>query len=180
MAYKGRSAFEMNGIFDNLKRAITSKKVITKDLENKSNPFVEGTKPGGVRVTTGDGGGFWTMPEKEYIKQASKVYRKTGLKPTEGTRNILGGPESSYFELPVSNEVNVEVGERTGGMGGREIKMSVVKNSHKENNTPKNNTTKNNKHKVKKRRVKVPKVKTPNSLYLKKGKFIGKTKRKKK
>jgi hypothetical protein len=165
MAYKGRSAFEMKGIFDSLKRAITSKKVITKDLENKSNPFVEGTKPSGVRVTPGDGGGFWTMPKKEYIKQASKVYRKTGLKPTEGTRNILGS-KSSHFELPVSNKVNVEVGERTGGMDGmeREIKMSVVKNSQEENNTPK----------IKTRRVKARKVKTPNSLYLRKGKFIGK------
>jgi len=164
MAYKGRSAFEMKGIFDSLKRAITSKKVITKDLENKSNPFVEGTKPDDVRVTPGDGGGFWTMPKKEYIKQASKVYRKTGLKPTEGTRNILGS-KSSHFELPVSNKVNVEVGERTGGMDGmeREIKMSVVKNSQEENNTPK----------IKTRRVKARKVKTPNSLYLRKGKFIG-------
>ena len=166
MAYKGRSAIEMKGVFDSLKRAITPKKVITKDLENKSNPFVEGTKPDDVRVTPGDGGGFWTMPKEEYIKQAAKVYRKTGLKPTEGTRNISGS-ESSHFELPTSNKVNVEVGKRTGGMG-REIKMSVAKNSQKENNTPKNNTPK-----VKTRKVKTRKVKTPNSLYLKKGKFIG-------
>jgi hypothetical protein len=170
MAYKGRSAFEIKGVFDNLKRAITSKKVITKDLENKSNPFVEGTKPSSVRVTPGDGGGFWTMPKEEYINQASKVYRKTGLKPTEGTRNISGS-KSSHFELPVSNKVNIEVGKRTGGMDGmgREIKMSVVKNSQKETNKPNDSNKKskpsNNKFK--------PSFKKQKGLYLRKGKFIG-------
>jgi len=165
MAYKQKSGLHFKGLFDNLKRVVTAKKVIKQDLENKSNPFVEGTKPDDVRVTPGDGGGFWSMPKKEYIKQAAKVYRKTGLKPTEGTRNSNWSPQSSHFELPTSNKVNIEVGERTGGMDGmgREIKMSVVKNSQKENNTPK----------VKTRKVKTRKVKTPNSLYLKKGKFIG-------
>ena len=161
MAYKQKSGLHFKGLFDNLKRVVTAKKVIKQDLENKSNPFVEGTKPDGVRVTPDDASSFWTMPKEEYIKQAAKVYRKTGLKPTEGTRNILGS-QSSHFKLPISNKVNVEVGKRTGGMG-REIKMSVAKNSQKENNTPK----------VKTRKVKTRKVKTPNSLYLKKGKFIG-------
>ena len=162
MAYKQKSGLHFKGLFDNLKRVVTAKKVIKQDLENKSNPFVEGTKPDGVRVTPDGGSSFWTMPKKEYIKQAAKVYRKTGLKPTEGTRNSNWSPQSSHFELPTSNKVNVEVGKRTGGMG-REIKISVAKNSQKENNTPK----------VKTRKVKTRKVKTPNSLYLKKGKFIG-------
>ena len=165
MAYKQRSGLHFKGLFDNLKRVVTAKKVIKQDLENKSNPFIEGTIDTDVRVNPGEGRGFWSMPKEKYIKQASRVYRKTGLKPIERTRDIWD-VKSSHFELPQSNKVNIEVGERASGT--RIINMSVAKNSQKKNNTAKNKTLK-----VKRRKVKTHKVKTPKGLYLKKGKFIG-------
>ena len=152
MAYKGKSAVHVKGIFDAIKRTFTAKKVIKQDLESKSNPFIESTKTSDVRVKPGEGRGFYSMPEEEYIKQASKVYRKTGLKPTEQTRRLdLTGnsKDYSYFELPQSKKINIELGERSDH-GRREIEMSVEK--IKEN-------------KPKKVKVKTPKVKTPKATY---------------
>ncbi len=150
MAYTQKSGIQIKGLFETLKRSVTAKKVIKQDLESKSNPFTEGTKPGDVRVHPGESGGFWSMPKEDYIKQASKVYRKTGLKPTEGTRGGYGSTEkTSHFNLPESKEVNIEVGKRTSELG-REIKMSVEKLK---------------KNKSKKVKVKKRKVKTPNSKY---------------
>ena len=50
MAYKQKSGLHFKGLFDNLKRVVTAKKVIKQDLENKSNPFIEGTIDTDVRV----------------------------------------------------------------------------------------------------------------------------------
>tara|TARA_A100000171_G_C2070808_1_gene114624 strand:+ start:258 stop:767 length:510 start_codon:yes stop_codon:yes gene_type:complete len=151
MAYKQKSGLQFKGLFDNLKRAVTAKKVITQDLESKSNPFTKGTNPDEVRVHPGEGHGFWSMPKEEYIKQASKVYRKTGLKPTEGTRDlsIINEGKTSYFKLPESDNISVEIGERTSRLG-REITMTAEKAK---------------KNKPKKVKVKKIKVKTPNSKY---------------
>ena len=164
MAYKQKSGLQFKGLFDNLKRAVTAKKVITQDLENKSHPFVEGTRSQDVRVYPREGSGYWSMPKEDYIKQASKVYRKTGLKPTEGTREILGG-KTSHFRLPESDNINVEVGERTinpfaGSLPGSTYKDMKIASGREITMTA-------TKDKSKKSKVKTPKVKTPKTRKVK-------------